>query len=385
MNVCVVYDCFYPLTIGGAERWYRNLAERLADDGHSVTYLTRKQWDDKPPAIDGLAIVAVSPSEALYGPDGKRKIGQAIRFGAGVFTYLMRNGRQFDVVHTASFPYFSVIAAAAARPFCRYRLVIDWHEVWSRDYWRGYSGSLVGTAGYLIQRFCVHVKHRPFCFSRLHRDRLLDEGIREEPTVLEGELAEVPAPPEHPVQGRNTVVFAGRHISEKRPVAAVRAINEVRRRGFDVQGLILGDGPERESVIETIEELGLADYVDVPGFVTREQVESSIAGAICLLHPSSREGYGLVVVEASALGTPVVLAAGEDNAATELVCEGANGIVASSSSPEDLADAIVAVAQAGQTMRASTSEWFASNERRLAMATSLDIVAGYYEADNARS
>jgi len=45
MRICIVYDCLFPYTIGGGERWYRNLAERLAHEGHEVTYLTLRQWD----------------------------------------------------------------------------------------------------------------------------------------------------------------------------------------------------------------------------------------------------------------------------------------------------------------------------------------------------
>ena len=37
VRVCIVYDCLFPYTIGGAERWYRNLAERLAAAGNDVT------------------------------------------------------------------------------------------------------------------------------------------------------------------------------------------------------------------------------------------------------------------------------------------------------------------------------------------------------------
>ena len=48
--------------------------------------------------------------------------------------------------------------------------------------------------------------------------------------------------------------------------------------------------------------------------------------ALCLLLTSRREGYGLVVVEAASHGTPSVVVAGEDNAATELIEEGVNGI-----------------------------------------------------------
>ena len=60
-----------------------------------------------------------------------------------------------------------------------------------------------------------------------------------------------------------------------------------------------------------------------------------IRTALCMALPSSREGYGLVVVEAAASATPSVVVAGEDNAATELVDEGENGFVAASASAEE--------------------------------------------------
>ena len=61
MRVCLVYDCLFPHTVGGAERWYRSLAERLAADGHEVTYLTLRQWErDEPPAIPGVRVVVAS-------------------------------------------------------------------------------------------------------------------------------------------------------------------------------------------------------------------------------------------------------------------------------------------------------------------------------------
>ena len=53
-----------------------------------------------------------------------------------------------------------------------------------------------------------------------------------------------------------------------------------------------------------------------------------------MLLPSRREGYGMVVVEAAARGTPSIVVAGEDNAATELIEEGVNGFVAPSADAE---------------------------------------------------
>src|ERR1700693_2072944 len=132
MRICVVYDCLFPHTVGGAERWYRNLAERLAVDGHEVTYLTLRQWEgDAGPDLAGVDVRAVGPRMRLSAGPGRRRVLPPLVFGAGVLWHLLRRGRRYEVVHTASFPYFSLLAAAFARRAGRYRLVVDWHEVWT--------------------------------------------------------------------------------------------------------------------------------------------------------------------------------------------------------------------------------------------------------------
>ncbi len=89
----------------------------------------------------------------------------------------------------------------------------------------------------------------------------------------------------------------------------------------------------------------------------------------------------MVVVEASARGTPSVVVAAEDNAATELIEEGVNGTVAASATPEQLADAIVRVHEAGLEMRRSTARWFAENAPRLSLESSLRTVLESYAPD----
>ncbi|HWX87110.1 MAG TPA: glycosyltransferase, partial [Solirubrobacteraceae bacterium] len=183
MRICLIYDCLFPYTVGGAERWYRNLAERLVADGHEVTYLTLRQWErgeqlDLDPRI---RVVTAGPRMDLYtegSPPARRRILPPLVFGAGVLWHLLRHGRRYDVVHTCAFPYFSLLAAALARPLARYGLVADWFEVWSRDYWRSYLGGLGGRAGEFVQRLCALVPQRAFCFSQLHAARLREEGLR---------------------------------------------------------------------------------------------------------------------------------------------------------------------------------------------------------------
>jgi glycosyltransferase involved in cell wall biosynthesis len=379
MRICIVYDCLYPYTVGGAERWYRNLAERLAADGHEVTYLTMRQWDGEPGAGPaGVGVRAVSPGARLYTRSGRRRILPPLAFGAGVLLHLLRRGRRYDVVHTASFPYFSVLAAAAARRRARYALVIDWHEVWTRDYWREYLGRAGGALGWWVQLRCVRVRQRAICFSRLHAERLRRARVGGEVTRLEGQYAGQ-APAARRLDGaRPVVVFAGRHIPEKRVTALPRAIALARRELPELRCEIYGDGPDRDAVAARVRELGLDDAIALPGFVAAEEVERALADALCMALPSRREGYGLVVLEAAARGTPSVVVADPDNAAVDLVSDGESGVVAPAASPEALAAAIVRVRDAGPALRRSTAAWFDANADRLSLSASLERVSGLY-------
>jgi glycosyltransferase involved in cell wall biosynthesis len=373
VRICIVYDCLYPFTIGGAERWYRNLAERLASSGHEVTFLTRRQWErGADPAVVGVRVVAVMPPMELYAR-GRRRLLPPLVFGLGVLVHLLRHRRRYDVVHTASFPYFSLLAADLARKRGHFRIFVDWHEIWTREYWQEYAGRVGGWIGLRIQRACVRVPQHAFCFSKLHERRLRDEGLGARLTRLEGQFVGPDAVAE-PIAARPLVVYAGRHTPEKRVPALVPALALIPELGAE----IYGDGPERVEVLAAIARYGLEQRVSAPGFVAEEVLQRALASAVCFVLPSQREGYGLVVVESSAHGIPSVVVRGPDNAATELVEEGVNGTVAPSASAADLADAILRVCAAGPQLRAATLGWFQRNSERLSLENSLQRVVDEY-------
>ncbi len=375
----MVYDCLFPYTVGGAERWYRDLAERLAADGHEVTYLTLRQWErgERVDLDPRVRVLSVGPRMGLYTTSGRRRILPPLVFGLGVLLHLLRHGRRYEVVHTCSFPYFSLLAAGLLRPLGDYELVVDWFEVWSRSYWLGYLGGVSGRVGALVQRLCARIPQRTFCFSQLHAARLRDEGLRGPVTVLRGLYAGTGERPE--VHAADPVVlFAGRLIPEKQVTLAVAAMAIAVGRVEGLRGEFLGDGPERAILHAAIAEHGLQGIVSAPGFAATETLEAEMKRALCMLVTSRREGYGLVVVEAAARGTPSVVVAGEDNAATELIEEGVNGTIAPSADPTTVADAIVRVHDAGIAMRTSTARWFEQNTQVLSLEHSLQQVLASY-------
>ena len=214
--------------------------------------------------------------------------------------------------------------------------------------------------------------------SRLHAERLAAEGYRGEPVVLPGIYA---GPTEVGLVNDvdpSLVVYAGRHVREKRLDALVRGFSRARERRPELRLAIYGDGPERARVETLVRRLELEASIDLAGPRPEQEVAEALARAACLATASEREGYGLIVVEAAAHGTPSVIVEGPENAAGELVREGVNGAVAASPSPEDLADALLRVVEAGQQLRASTARWFAENAEMLTLDRSLELVLQGY-------
>ncbi|MHB1974274.1 MAG: glycosyltransferase [Acidimicrobiales bacterium] len=375
----IVYDCLFPWTIGGAERWYRVLAERLASAGAHVTYLTRVQWDGPPPSIPGVEVVAVQGPVDLYLADGTRRMGPPLRFGAGVLSWLLRHRRDVDSVHVANFPYFSLIGARIALAGTHVAVFADWFEVWPATFWRSYAGTAAGTVGVAIQRLCIALSPRSLVFWEHTARRMRERHHRGELTVLPGLLpgARVDGPVELDPPGTPVVLFAGRHVKDKGVRMLPETLRRARRSLPDLQMVIAGEGPETGHVASEMRRLGLEPAVRMPGKVSDEELARLIAHASCVVVASVREGYGLMVVEAAALGTPAVVAAHPENAAVGHVIEGINGFVVEPN-PEGLSRGVGLCIAGGAALRSSTANWYASRAASMSMESSASRVVALY-------
>ena len=193
MRACLVYDCLYPFTIGGAERWYRNLAERLSRKATRSPILTRRQWGEEQSRCSGRTGGRGWRRMELYaaGTAPLPPIGSARRAPAP-----LRHGR-YDVVHSASFPYFSLLAAAVARRRGGYRIVVDWHEVWTRATGARYLGRVAANRLARPARVPARAAAR-ICFSRLHEQRLREvygAADARGPVRAAGSAGAAPPPP----------------------------------------------------------------------------------------------------------------------------------------------------------------------------------------------
>ncbi len=385
LAICIVYDRLYPASIGGAERWYRLLAERLAQDGHHVTYLTSAHWEaPQTPTILGVRVVTLLPQAKIY-RNGRRGMTPILAFGLAVGLHLLRHGRDYDVVHTSAMLSTTALLAGWLAPRGGYRLVLDWWEIWTRRYWREYLGPAAGTVGWLLQRQVARQRHQPVAYSQLHANRLRRFRPGEDVPILRGLLDETwtvdnatPAP--------QFVVSAGRLIPEKQVTAFPPAVAIARERLPALRAVIFGAGPDAESVRRAAEMAGLDSAIDLPGFVSDAVLRDTLRRALCLILLSRREGYGLIVAEAAALGVPSVVLRHPDSAASELIVEGVNGFLVESADPSTVAAAIIRVHDGGLALRQRTLRWFRTHRADLlAEKTVADLVALYRDAIFERS
>jgi glycosyltransferase involved in cell wall biosynthesis len=356
------------------------VAERLARR-HRVTYLTRTQWDKgaQPDAPAGVEVIDFDAGRQLYTASGRRRILPPLRFGLAVLRHLLQHRRHYDIVHTCSFPYFPLIAAAIAKAAGGPPVVTDWVEVWPDDYWRGYLGGIGGAVGASVQKLCIALTGPCFTLSALAASVLRDQGYRGEPTVVKGIYDGPLLPPPAEVAREPVAIFAGRHIPEKQLMLIPEAVAIARREVPNLRASIFGDGPERPRLLGEIARLGLEGVIECPGFAPWERIDRALACAMCLLLPSRREGYGLVVIEAAARGTPSIVIRGADNAATSLIENGVNGFIAEVAQPAALAAAMVHAHAAGPALVQSTYGWFRDHADELSVDSSVrKIEAVYY-------
>jgi glycosyltransferase involved in cell wall biosynthesis len=381
VRIAVIYDCLFPVSTGGGERQYAAFARRFAEAGHDVKYLTRRQWATHPPKVRGVDVEAIAGSAELHDDAGNRRLGPAVWFALRIFGHLLLRRGRYDAVLVSALPALNVPAlrlALLGRPVV---ICVDFLEVWRPQQWVDYAGPVAGRIARQLQRLAVVLAPLASCHSAMNGARLRAEGLRTSPIVSPGLIETTnPAEPVLTAIEPPTVVFAGRMIPDKRVDTIPAAIGWARRDLPTLRARLLGDGQQRPTVQREVDRLGLQDVIDLPGFVDEAELTRTLRAASCLINPSQREGYGIVVVEANALGTPAILVEAPDNASIELISPGVNGVVAASTDSAVLGRAIVDVVTAGAALRASTYAWYADAVQTKTMSAAADGILAAMEA-----
>lgn len=351
LRVAYVLDTVAPWSKGGRETRARELIAGLSAAGIDVTTYTMRWWRGAAPP----GHVAVCPRVSLY-RGGRRSLLQAAMFSLGCLRLVTA---RFDVIVTSQMPYLHVPLLRLVSFLRRRPMLTDWHELWRRETWEGYAGT--PALGQALERISLAAAGGLIVSSEGHAAELRRRGIDPRRcSVVPNGVPRRRFEDVVPAGDAAALLCVGRLLPHKRTDVAIRALSLL---GDDTVRLgVIGVGPELDSLRDVAAAAGVADRVSFLGeFEDPAAVWSALAGARAVLFASEREGFGLVVAEALALGTPVICADAPDNDATALIDPGVTGALVPPSSPEAMAAAVREVLAHPRTREAVRDAFWASH------------------------
>lgn len=323
---------------GGAELVTMEHAKGWVGEGHSVTWLTaRYAGAPKESIVEGVRFV--------------RRWGEHSIYLYAPF-YLLANARFFDVVvdEVHGFPFFSPL-------FTHKPVVVFIHEI-AGEIWdfmfpfpKNVIGKFLEHLYFRLYRHCLFWTDAPSTVSEL-----VERGISGEqctaipcPIIMDNRLQmnDKRSMKSHKSLIINhiskekfpTFLFVSRVVRMKGIEEIVKAFSFIARTQTNAKLWIVGAGEAAyiEELTRMMAEYGIEDRVTFFGNVSEKRKFDLMARAHLLLHASVKEGWGMVVLEAAAVGTPSVVY--NVPGLKDVVQNGKTGIVIENNSPQKMAEA----------------------------------------------
>ena len=173
------------------------------------------------------------------------------------------------------------------------------------------------------------------------------------------------------IDDKRVIVSVGRLVHRKGQDHLIQAMPEILKRVPDAHILMVGQGPYLSHLKKLVQELNLVDHVSFIGRIQYAQLPQYIcAGDIFAMPSRSRffglevEGLGIVYLEASACGLPVI--AGSSGGAPDAVLVGVTGMVVDGENNQEIAAGAIKLLQdlpASKAMGLAGREWIIENWR----------------------
>lgn len=292
MNILILnwQDRLNPLS-GGAEVHLHEVFSVIARQGHQVTLLCSSFPGSRPEEmVDGIRV---------------------LRTGGRYFFNFVAYRRALELLRTAR--YDVVVDDMNKIPFLtplyiRTPLVCITHHLFGTSIFRE-TNPLIGSYVYGMERMAVSLfrRHRtPFIVaSRSTESELVASGIKDISIVHYAVDHSHYRPTGVPRSSVPTIGYFGRLKKYKSVDHLLRAVPRIHERVPDLKVVIVGEGDDRPRLEAIARDLGLPS-VEFTGFVSEERKVELLQEVWLKVTTSSKEGWGLTVLEANACGTPAV-------------------------------------------------------------------------------
>ena len=276
---------------GGAEVHVAEISRRLNAMGYEITQLAT--------GFSGSA-----RQERAYGMSVRRLGPLASYYPRAVLETIVQTRRdRYDVVveHLCKVPF-------CAPAYSKVPVIAVNHHLFGKSAFLQVPWPIAATV-VSIEKLIPHLYRdtRFLAVSDSSKLDLVERGIPAERIDLLYNGITFPTLAPRPMNERpRRIVYLGRLEPYKRIDLMLRAAVKVREHFDDLEIVVIGRGSERQALERLSRELGLGERVRFAGFVSDAERDALLSDARVCVCPSVKEGWGITVIEANALGVPVV-------------------------------------------------------------------------------
>jgi len=279
-------DIRHPMA-GGAEVYVHEILRALVARGHSATlFSSRFPGSSEREAIDGIEHIRFGGRYSMY--------------ATAALCYRKHIRGRFDVIVESvnGVPFFTPL-------FANEPIIPLIHQL-TRENWYSALPFPVAFAGYHMEDAMLRIYRRnpsvaPSPSTKSDLEKLGFHDVR----IIYG-AAQVERPAGITKESAPTLIYLGRLTKSKRVDHALRAFSSLRKKMPGAVMWVAGSGPEEARLRALAQELGIAPSVSFFGKVSEGRKAELLSRAHIMLFPAVREGWGLVVLEANACGTPAI-------------------------------------------------------------------------------
>lgn len=297
------------LTKGGAERVFVNLAEYFRREGYRVVMVTQYQKADEYMLEEGIERILSDIEEEKV--SSSRVLNFFRRLNK---LHMILKKQKPDLVLSCNGKnnFMAVVTTMGTRTKPVVSVVGEAKEEYPTRVMRMLANLLFSrAAGVILQT----ERSRSFFCNK----------VGEKAVILPNSLNPDFIRPRYEGEREKRIVSVGRMDANKNHEMQLRAFASLQDRYPDYELVIYGDGELRSSIEELARELDIADRVSLPGVVP--DVASRIDRAALFLLTSYSEGVSNALIEALALGLPVIATDVPSGGTEELIEDGVNGLI----------------------------------------------------------
>lgn len=363
-KILLVTNDFGPRT-GGIETFVIGLLERISD--HEVTVFTSQQGDTSEydqQWFDKFGVRVIRDRSKILLPSWR--VSRAVKAIAASHNIEI-------VVFGAAAPLALMSSALRKSGVKKIIALTHGHEVW----W-----AKIFPFNFAIKRIGKSVDHLTYlgeftrqAISKALTDKSAKEMVKIAPGIDTAHF--IPQPDamqkrkDLGLQDKKIIISVGRLVHRKGQDKLIEAMPDVLRKIPNAHLLIVGVGPYKNHLEKLVNKLSLKEDVTFAGRIMYDRLPSYLSAADLFAMPSrSRffglevEGLGIVYLEASACGIPVV--AGNSGGAPDAVLEGVTGLCVDGTNVAEIASAVIEIcsdAERASHMGAAGRNWIVDQWR----------------------